>query len=220
MEELTDLKQPIAIRNEYIASYPTTIYVKQHKKSKNSADEDITVWKELDGSNKSPEERKLFVIDRESAPFTQYRYFRDASSLPLFELALKKSGVTWFVHLPGGKDTSESIAAIAPRWNPLKNKLDVYVRNSAGDGEEVKLKVRGQDLSRSKTHVYFKGALVMTALRTNGHVSPTELEWEVQVTRGLDVSLASVIMVVMAYMLHITAASSYHGAGDSRADGK
>ena len=189
MEELTDLKQPIAIRNEYVAHCPTTIYVKQHKKSKNSADEDITVWRGLDGSNKCLDERKLFAIDRESAPFTQHRYFRDASSLPLFELALKKSGVTWFVHPPGGKETSVSIAAIAPRWNPLKNKLDVYVRNTAGDGEEVKLKVRGQDLSRLKTHVYFNKALVMTALRTDGHRSFTELEWEVGVTRGLDVSL-------------------------------
>ena len=94
MEELTDLKQPIAIRNEYVAHCPTTIYVKQHKKSKNNTDEDITVWRGLDGSNKSPHERKLFAIDSESAPFTQYRYFRDASGLPLFELALKKSGVT------------------------------------------------------------------------------------------------------------------------------
>ena len=34
------------------------------------------------------------------------------------------------------------------------------------------------------------------------------------------VAQASVIMVVMAYMLHITAASSYRGAGGTRADGK
>ena len=53
----------------------------------------------------------------------------------------------------------------------------------------MKLKVRGQDLSRLKTHVYFNKALVMTALRTDGHRSFTELEWEVGVTRGLDVSL-------------------------------
>ncbi|KAL2796235.1 tubby C-terminal-like domain-containing protein [Aspergillus keveii] len=218
MAEMTDLKQPIAIRTEYITAHPTTIHIKQNKTPKHdSSEEDLTVWRSS-SSEKSNDEQKLFSVTSESVPFSQRRHFRNASGLPLFELWQKKAGVTWFVHLPGGNETvsSESIAAIAPRWNPFKNKLDVYVINAAGVGDEVKLKVRGQDLSRSRTHVYCNGALVMAATRTSGHESVDENEWKVDLAGGMDISLASVIMVVMAYMLHITAASLYRGCGDTR----
>ncbi|KAJ0423515.1 hypothetical protein BJY00DRAFT_310171 [Aspergillus carlsbadensis] len=225
MPELTDLKQPIAILTDYIAASPTTIRVKQHKKSRNRAPgDDLTVWTwsddEISTSTRSSDQRKLFSVAGDSVPFSQRRSFRDAAGLPLFELAQKKAGVTWFVHVPGEEETSEAIAAIAPRWNPLKNKLDVYVRNAAGNGAEVKLKLRCQDLSRFRTHVYYDGALVMAASRVDGHDSLTEVEWEVDVAGGLDISLASVIMVVLAYMLHITAASSHRGAGDSSVENK
>ncbi|KAI9370914.1 tubby C-terminal-like domain-containing protein [Aspergillus egyptiacus] len=221
MAELTDLKQPIAIRTEYTAPYLTTLHIKQHGKSKHDVlGESLTVWRWPDGGSQSQDERKLFSVGSESVPFRQRRHVRDASGLPLFELSQKKAGVTWFVHLPGGKETSESIAAIAPRWNPLRNKLDVYVRNAARDGTEVKLKVRGQDVSKAQTNVYFDGALVMIATRFDDHRSLTELEWKVEVARGMDISLASVIVVAMAYMLHRTGASLYRGAGDSPAAGK
>ncbi|KAL3491046.1 tubby C-terminal-like domain-containing protein [Aspergillus germanicus] len=219
MAELTDLKQPIAIRTEYIAPHPTTIHIKQKKTPKNGASgEDLTVWTSSSSSNQEKDGQKLFSVTSESVPFSQRRHLRDASGLPFFELSQKKSGVTWFVRPPGGNETvsSESIAVIAPRWNPFKNKLDVYVMNAAGGGNEVKLKVRGQDLSRLRTHVYSNGALVMAATRTSVHESVDENEWKVDVARGIDISLASVIMVVMAYMLHITAASSYRGRGDVR----
>ncbi|KAL2841157.1 tubby C-terminal-like domain-containing protein [Aspergillus pseudoustus] len=217
MEDLATLKQPVAIRTEYIASHPTLLHIKQHKASKKGAPrEDLTVWRLLDATNSSSqdEREKLFSVNSESIPFSQRRHVHDASGLPLFELSQKKAGVTWFVYLPGGEETSRPMAVIAPRWNPLKNKLDVYV--SSDDGSEVKLKVRGQDVSKSRTHVYFEGALVMTATRMDKHVSLTELEWQVEVASGLDISLASVIIIVLAYMLHSTAASSYSGAGSSQ----
>ncbi|KAL3463472.1 tubby C-terminal-like domain-containing protein [Aspergillus heterothallicus] len=222
MAELTNLlKQPIAIRSEYIAPCPTTIHIKQHKRSSiGAAGDGLTVWKWADerAGSDNQDERKIFAIDSESVPFSQRRHFHDASGLPLFELSQKKAGVTWFVHLPGGSEPSEAIAAIAPRWNVFRNKLDVYVRNTAGKGKEVKLKVRGQDVLKSRTHVYFDGGLVMTATRIDQHESLTDLEWKVEVATGLDISLASVIMVVIAYMLHSTAASSHRGFGDSGAD--
>lgn len=125
---------------------------------------------------------------------SQRRYIQDASGLPLFEIAHKRLGVTWFVHLPGGKENTSSspIATIVPQWHALKDKFDVYLNNAAAGGEETILEVRGQDIFKSKTHVYYKGALV-TVIKLKDMVSvyipgkgPT---WELEVGEGMDLSL-------------------------------
>lgn len=189
MANLTDLKQPIAIRSEHIAARPTTIRVKQHKTLANmwTSGGDFIVSTYDDGT-------RLFSIDSEAAFLSQRRHFRDVSGLPLFELAMKKAGVTWNVHLPGAGSRStmaEPIARIAPRWYIFKYKIDVYVRNSeaGANGEEVKLEVRGQDLMKSRVLVFFNEAPVMSIKRMNTSLPYDEYEWVADVSRGMDLSL-------------------------------
>ncbi|KAL4744251.1 hypothetical protein BDW72DRAFT_213095 [Aspergillus terricola var. indicus] len=232
MSQLTDLKQPIAIRSEYVALDPTTIHVKQHRHPDNkpfSHSAGLTVWRWPESSSsQSQDERKLFSATDESSAGELRRHYFDASGLPLFELSKKLGSGTFFVHAPGRgrKGTpkselqSEAMAVIAPRWNPLRYSFDVYARNVAWNGEEVLLKVRGQDMLKSRTNVYFDKMLVMTATRIDGFMSFTELEWKVEVAGGLDSSLASAIMSVLGFMLYGAGMSSYRGARDSPVGGK
>ncbi|KAE8307531.1 tubby C-terminal-like domain-containing protein [Aspergillus transmontanensis] len=196
---LTPLKQPIALRTEYITSHPTTIRVKQHSNSWSGGDFTITKCPTHD----SPLAEKLFTVDGDFKSMSQRRHFQDASGLPLFEISHKRLGVTWFVHLPGGKENTSSspIATIVPQWHALKGKFDVHLHNAAADGEETVL----------ETHVYYKGALV-TAIKLKDMVSvyipgkgPT---WELEVAEGMDLSLAAIIGVVLATVLY---QSSYKG---------
>ncbi|RJE26419.1 hypothetical protein PHISCL_01220 [Aspergillus sclerotialis] len=185
--ELTDLKQPIAIRTEHVAEHQTTLYIKQFRTLQNR-DGDFKVYEDL---GEAPERRQLFFVDGRAPPFKQRRYFYDTSGAPLFDISGKKGTVTWCAYFPGEKKKSEPIARFAPRWNPLINMLDVYVKNSAGNGEEVKLKVRGQDLLKHRIHVYLDKALVMSINRIRGHAVATDTEWTAEVARGMDISLVS-----------------------------
>ncbi|KAE8168020.1 tubby C-terminal-like domain-containing protein [Aspergillus tamarii] len=206
---LTPLKQPIALRTEYIASHPTTIRVKQHSNSWSGGDFTVTKCP----TDESPLAEKLFTVDGDFKSISQRRYFQDASGLPLFEIAHKRLGVTWFVHLPGGRESTDStpIATIVPQWHALKDKFDVHLNNAAANGEETILEVRGQDVFKSKTHVYHKGALV-TAIKLKDMVSVyipgKRPAWELEVVEGMDLSLAAIIGVVLATVLY---QSSYKG---------
>ncbi|KAE8132833.1 hypothetical protein BDV38DRAFT_287429 [Aspergillus pseudotamarii] len=195
----TTLKQPIAIRPEHIASCPTTIRVKQHSKSWSGGDFTISTCEGKAGSV-----TKLFSVHGDFGSLSQRRHFRDSSGLPLFELHRKKSGVTWFVHLPGDKSDAEPIATIATKWSAFKDKFDVHMRNAAAGGEDTVIEVRGQDIWKVKTHVYSNGALVMIAKLTDllsVYVPGKRPEWELTVAKGLDLSLASIIGVLLATLL-------------------
>ncbi|KAE8364899.1 tubby C-terminal-like domain-containing protein [Aspergillus caelatus] len=206
---LTPLKQPIALRTEYITSHPTTIRVKQHSNSWSGGDFTITKCP----TDESPLAEKLFTVDGDFKSISQRRYFQDASGLPLFEIAHKRLGVTWFVHLPGGRENTSSppIATIVPQWHALKDKFDVHLNNAAADGEETILEVRGQDVFKSKTHVYHKGALVTTIKlkdMVSVYIPGKRPAWELEVAEGMDMSLAAIIGVVLATVLY---QSSYKG---------
>ena len=80
--------------------------------------------------------------------------------------------------------------------------LLVSVKNAAAaDGEEVTLCVEGQDIWKQRTNVYLGDKVVMTAKRTD-KLSPylpgKKVEWSVHVASGMDLSLASMIVVVLA----------------------
>jgi hypothetical protein len=117
--------------------------------------------------------------------------------LPLFEIARKRLGVTWFVHLPGSKekDDPRPVATVVPQWHMLKDKFDVHFSNAAGGDsgrEEIVLSVRGQDIWKSRTHVYYGDALVMTSKLKDMvavYVPGKRPEWEIEVAEGVDLSL-------------------------------
>ncbi|KAF7590290.1 hypothetical protein BBP40_003027 [Aspergillus hancockii] len=212
----TTLKQPIALRPEHLASCPSTIRVKQHSKSWSGGDFTISTYPS-EGSSAT----KLFSVDGDFGSLSQRRHFRDSSGLPLFELHRKKSGVTWFVHLPGDNSDAEPIAAIATKWSAFKDKFDVHIKNAAVNGEDTVLEVRGQDIWKVKTHVYHNGALAMTAKLTDVlsvYVPGKRPEWELTVAEGMDLSLASVIGVLLATMLKYSSMPSSYSPKSQKDD--
>jgi hypothetical protein len=197
---LTHLKQPIALRTEYIASSPTTIRVKQHSNSWSAGDFTVSTVP----SDCSSPAQTLFTIDGDFASVSQRRRVQDATGLPLFELARKRLGVTWFVHLPGSKEKDEPqpIATIVPQFHMLKDKFDVHFSNAAAaaGGEEIVLTVRGQDIWKSRTNVYYGDALVMAAKLTDMvsvYIPGKRPEWEIEVAEGMDLSLVCGFQVVL-----------------------
>lgn len=208
MESLTPLKQSLAIRPEHVVPSTTTIRVKQHSASLSSSNFTITGAP----TPESPEGAKLFAVDGDFASWSQRRRFCDASGLPLFEISRKDLGVTFYLHLPGeggrkkggssGKDESERIATIVPKYSALKDKFDVHFRNVAADGEETVLEVRGQNIWKSKTHVYHRGHLVMVVKLTDMvsvYIPGKRPSWEVVVAEGMDLSL---VWLSPLYLLH------------------
>ncbi|KAI2790736.1 hypothetical protein POX_c03584 [Penicillium oxalicum] len=210
------LKKPIAIRSEHVAPRLTTVRLKQHSKSWSGGDFTISTRPSDDSSA-----TKLFSVDGDFASLSQKRHFRDASGLPLFELRRKKSGVTWFVHLPGAHSDAEPIAAIAPKFSAFKDKFDVHFQNVAAGGEDATLEVRGQDIWKVKTHVYHHGELVMIAKLVDVlsvYVPGKRPEWELTVSEGMDLSLASIIGVLLATLLKYSSMPSTYSSKKQKDD--
>lgn len=173
--ELPPLKQPLALRPEYIASSARVIKVNQHSASWSSGNFTIT---------DSHTDEKLFGVTGEFTSFTQRRHFSDESGLPLFELSRERMDMKWFLHLPGEKSrkakeketpysspaATKPIATFVPKYSALKDKFDMRFENSAlnsdpgADREEVTLAIRGQNVWKSRTNVYHCDRLVTTHL--------------------------------------------------------
>lgn len=204
--ELTALKQPIAIRPEYVVNHDTSFQVQQHGKGLSSGrftifqpNEQPMKEKSEKSLSDSPPSQTIMYVDGKFGSLEAKRSFCDHSGLPLFDLYHKFAGVTWYVELPGGNDTA--IARLAPRASTLKDKLEVSVKNAAANGEETTLHVQGQDIWKQRTNVYLGDKVVMTAKRTDKwsvYVPGKKLEWVVDIAAGMDIALASVIVVVLA----------------------
>lgn len=110
--------------------------------------------------------------------------------------------VMWHLYLPGGSSSSskekgkrkasEPIATIVPKYSALKDKFDVHFRNAAADGQEAVLVVRGQNVWKSRTHVYYRGHLVMVVKLKDMVAAYLPLKrpsWEAVVAEGMDLSL-------------------------------
>ncbi|KAJ5689424.1 hypothetical protein N7462_003816 [Penicillium macrosclerotiorum] len=233
---LQPLKAPVAIRPEHVATAPTRLRVKQHTKSWSGGDFTIFASPDTDtesGESSQANPTELFKVDGDVVSWSERKFFRDASGLPLFELHRKKSGVTWFVSLPGADD--RSIATCAPQFHLLKDKFDVYIQNAAADGAETKLEVRGNDIWKYRTNVYYDGALVMTT-KIKGYyqvyIPVKRPEWDVQVAQGFDLCLtktrsnevgillklsfqAAIITVMLADALYRSSLQSSHTRSES-----
>ncbi|KAL1584746.1 hypothetical protein WHR41_06912 [Cladosporium halotolerans] len=226
--ELTPIKQPIGIRPELIVDQQTTLRVQQHGKGLSSgrftilrpdADTD-SVAKQFSSAEGSANADTvspcpvLLYVDGKYGSLESKRSFCDASGLPLFDLYHKFVGVTWYVELPGGA-SGTPIMRLAPRASSLKDKLEVTVQNAAAGGEEVTLHVEGQDIWKQRTYVYLGDKVVMTAKRTDKwsvYVPGKKLEWAVDVVAGMDVAVASVIVVVLAANMYDSSMQSSSSA--------
>lgn len=77
----------------------------------------------------------------------------------------------------------------------------VLVKSVAANCKKVKLAVRGQDNWKQRTNVYLDGRVVMTAKLTSllsSYVPGMRCEWDVDVAAGMDMCLASVLVVLLA----------------------
>ncbi|KAL4809087.1 tubby C-terminal-like domain-containing protein [Aspergillus unguis] len=228
MDDLHSPKHPIALRPEHIARSTTTIRIKQHSTTLSSGN--FTITRVPDSSNPIQAPETLFTVDSDYPSFSQRRHFRDASGLPLFEISRRKMGVTWYLHLPGdgqkgsvsagsiggqgrvsgSRPAAEPIATVVPKFHALKDKFDVYFRNAADDQglgrqEDVVLEVRGQNVWKSRTNVYYHGKVVMVVKLTDlvaTYLPFKRPTWEAVVAEGVDVSLAAVLAVLLATLLY------------------
>lgn len=188
------VEKPVAIRPEYVAANPSKLIVKQRGMSFSGGD--ITVWikdseadAESDNGNKPP---PSFICKGKAVSWTQRRTVSDSAGLALFEIYRQSSGVTWFVHVPG-HDTQAGgrpLVTLAMERSAFKDKFDVCVhgRNS----KDVQLRVRGQDIWKLRTNVYWGDEVVMTTKRQgklDAYIPGKSLEWEVDVAPGFDTSL-------------------------------
>lgn len=194
---LATLKQPIALRPDYVATRPTKLSVVQKRIGLTGGDFTISTIPSGDGDSSSAQRSDLFFVEGRVASIRERRHFRDASGLPLFELTRKATGVTHFVQLPGAPPDAPSIATIAPRLNIFKDKFDVFLANAADYGREVVLEARGQDIWKLRTNIYYNGAVVVTAKMANKltpYVPGIKREWIVDVAEGMDLSLVGALV--------------------------
>jgi uncharacterized protein YxjI len=212
--DLASPKQPIAIRTEHIVHTNTSVRVQQQGKALSSSK--FTIFSHNgDGAatdeatsfpTKIAEPQVLLTVDGKYMSKDTRRSFFDASGLPLFDLQQFPMSVAWNVEVPGGNGTS--MARIMPRLGGFKDRLDCVIMNAAADSEEVSLRVQGQDIWKQRTNVYLGDKIVMTAKRTaklSTYVPGMKVEWIVDIAAGMDVSLASVIVVVMAANMYDSA---------------
>ncbi|KAJ5116022.1 hypothetical protein N7456_000370 [Penicillium angulare] len=203
--EITSPKYPIAVRPDYIASRQTTLRVNQHSLSVTGGDFTISDRADIDNGS-SKDVYPLFTVNCKLASLTQRHQFLDKSGLPLFDLARKASGVTWFLRVPDEGASCESIATIAPRWSYFKDKFDVYAR--------------GLDIWKLRTNFYANGSLVMTSKRTDKilpYIPGKRPEWQVDVAKGMDLALAAVLAVHLTELLYWKSLpSSHNSASDTQ----
>ncbi|KAI9933203.1 hypothetical protein ASPWEDRAFT_174362 [Aspergillus wentii DTO 134E9] len=208
--KLLNLQQAIAIHPQHVPSEATTIYIKHHSRSASRGDFTVSTCPH----KLTTPETKLFSMASILASWRQRRSVRDASDQPLYDLRREATGVTWSAYLPGQEE--HPVVTIAPRLSWLKDKMDVYVKNAAGDGQEVLLEVRGQDVWKIMTHVFVDGALVMVIRRLDfmsAYIPVKGFEWKIEVAGGLDLSLVLLIISVMADIMYYSSPeSSYKGS--------
>ncbi|KAF7185899.1 hypothetical protein HII31_12772 [Pseudocercospora fuligena] len=200
--DLFDLKAPIAIRSEHVVDTQTTFRIQQHGIGLHSGNFTVFFPNNAERAEASTEPQTLFSVNGKYGTLEERRCFHNASGLPLFELYHKPMGVRWYIELPGGNDTA--IARLAPNFSMFKDNMDVHIKNAAaidGTQEDVILQVRGQDIWKQRTNVYLGEKIIMTAKRTDKlstYLPGRKIEWDVTVAAGMDLSLASAIIVVMA----------------------
>ncbi|KAJ3492671.1 hypothetical protein NLG97_g5232 [Lecanicillium saksenae] len=203
---------------EHVVDENTTFLVRQHSFGGKGASKPKFTIESLPGDEcledktdvleKQPSTATMSV-DAKYVSVEDRHEFRDATGLPLFDLYHKTTSVTWLIEVPGGN--GEPIAVITPHPSMFKDRLDVQVKNAADGGEEVMLHVEGQDIWKLRVNVYRGDEVVMTVKRTD-KISPylmsSKLSWVVDVASGMDVSLASAIVVVMAATLYSSSTMS------------
>lgn len=148
--ELTALKQPIAIRTEYIVDKNITFRVQQHGKdlsseqftvfntNEDAAADDIPTAK--GASVEKPQPQTLMHVDGKYVSIEEKRAFRDAA-LRCLPPCNRHHIVRW-----AARCQWHSNSGMKPRFSVIKDDLGVHIKNAAANGEEVTLQTLGQDI--------------------------------------------------------------------------
>ncbi|KAF3769715.1 hypothetical protein M406DRAFT_66186 [Cryphonectria parasitica EP155] len=187
---ITTLEAPIAILPRYVAQKPTTLHLKGHLSSFSGGD--FTITDETPGQPP----REVFSTDAQAMSMREKRVLLDASRQPLFAFQRKVMSMlgTWYILLP--EQTVDAPAArFEVKWSMGSKKIDAFI--AKGDGTWQQLKIRGQSMWKSRTDV-FLGESNVAIMSANKKKWALRQEWTVDVAQGMDTSLASAIIVVLA----------------------
>lgn len=188
------LENRIFIRPEHVAEEPTKLIV--HQRGMSFSGGDIQVWSKdseadagSDDNNKPP---PLYICKGKAASWKQRRTVSDSAGRPLFEIYRKSTGVTWYVHVPSHDNQADDkpLVTFAMERSTFKDKFDICIHGE--NGQDVQLKVRGQDIWKLRTNVYWEDKVVMTTKRQGKlgvYIPGKSLQWEVDVAPGFDTSL-------------------------------
>ncbi|KAG6362306.1 hypothetical protein INS49_010536 [Diaporthe citri] len=168
MELDSIIENPIFIRPEHVAAEPTKLIAK--KRGMSFSGGDITVWSkdsEADAESHDDNDKPppSYICKGKAASWTQKRTVSDAAGLALFEICRKSTGVTWFARVPGHDSQAgdRPLVTLAMERSAFHDKFDVCVHG--GNGNDLRLKVRGQDTWKLRTNVYWGDKVVMTTKR-------------------------------------------------------
>lgn len=145
----------------------------------------------VDGKHSSAEERHIFL---------------DASGPTLFDLYHTPRGTTWHIEVPGGD--SPSLVLIEPQYSTMKDdyKVQQFRNAAAADGQNVVLRVQGQDVRKMRTNVLPGDKVVMTTKgldKLSVYLPGSKAAWQVDVAEGVDMALAAAIVVVMGANMYM-----------------
>ncbi|KAK3673682.1 hypothetical protein LTR78_006587 [Recurvomyces mirabilis] len=206
MPELTALQPPLhgplAVRSEYVTAKETVVYITELDRSVLTRD---FVMTNDTGST-------ILQVTGKTICKDMLREFEDGDGLPLLEL--RRRAGTWAATLPGA-GLGDNIASIAFKAFFIHTKFQVVFNNlmppSAGETHDyrdvVLLDVKGLDSSNERVQVACGGSAVMHIRRTvdqHGsrsaykHAYGYRTRWEVTLSEGMDMSLAAMIIVVLA----------------------
>lgn len=213
---LSALKQPIAIRPELVVEENATFRVRQEGKAASSTKFKVFTTqsreKKTENGDRKGEESTiipLMSVDGKYSSPEERRTFYDASGLPLFDLYHSPRGTTWQIEVPGGN--SPSLAFLEPQGSTVKDDYKLQLGNAMDSRQDVVLHVQGQDIWKLRTNVFLGDQVIMTTKRLDKfsvYLPGTKVEWMVSVAEGMDVALASAIVVVMGTNMYTNGRSS------------
>jgi hypothetical protein len=175
--------EPFYILKEHVASEAVNIRAKVNGKG------EFTFSRSSAGA---PGE-VLFTVDSRSGLCAPRRLIKDATGTGVLELRRNSTRDESYIAHPNNGN-SRPLAVVVPRKTVSKDKVDVYAKNAAREDQETKLEVRGQDIWKRNTLVYWRDDLVMQ-LRFVSYVTSyvpfASNQWNVTVAQGFDLSLVS-----------------------------
>jgi hypothetical protein len=173
--------EPLYILKEHVTSEPVNLRAKVNGKG------EFTFSRSSEGQ---PGE-VVFTVDSRSGLRAPRRLIKDATGTGVLELWRNPTGDESYIGRPNN-GPSPPLAVVAPRKTVSKDKFDVYAKNAAREDQETKLEVRGQDIWKRNTLVYWGDGLVMQLRFINyvtSYVPFASNQWNVAVAQGFDLSL-------------------------------